>query len=182
MKKIILIGIILILLPMLGACALSKAKQVVKEETSTKFSFVGKSVEPFEVKDFNGVKIDEQIFKDQKLTMNVFWSPNCVPCIEELGALDKLKDMESELGFKLVSICVEGERKEVESLKENYQMQYPVIMWNENKLMQDCVKDFEFIPFVIFVDQNGRYLKEYLVGSRTYEEYLDHLRQLSKKL
>lgn len=183
MKKLIALLIIAILVPLMGACSLIKSKQAIKEaETTEKFSFVGQPVEPFKVKDMLGTALDESVFTKQKLTMNVFWSPNCVPCIEELSALDRLYDMEAELDFKLISVCVEGDRKDVEALRDTYKMKYPVVMMDEFTMMEACVKDFEFIPFVIFVDQKGRYMKEYLVGSRSYEEYLDHLKQLINKI
>lgn len=182
MKKLIILLVIGLLIPLLGACDLVKGKTAYnKTEESSKYSFVGKPVKAFEVKDFEGQKIDESIYKAHKLTMNVFWSPNCAPCIEELTALDELHKMEKQLDFKLVSVCVEGNREDVTELKQNYKMSYPIIMMDEKKIMEDCVKDFEFIPFVIFVDQKGCYMKEYLVGSRTYEEYLEHLTMLIKK-
>lgn len=183
MKRIIICVIIFALLPLLSACSIGRTQTAVREtEAEAKYSFIGKKVSPFEVTDIDGNKISNEIFSRKKMTMNVFWSPNCVPCIEEMEALDKLYDLEGTMDIKLVSICVEGKLKDIQDLKRNYKMAYPIVMLKDQSLMDECTKDFEFIPFVIFVDENGKYLKEYLVGSRSYEEYLDHIEKLMEKL
>lgn len=183
MKKILLCALICLLIPIMGACAPARSKTGLKtSDEAPKFSFVGKAVSPFEVTDLEGRKFNEGLFKKQKLTMTVFWSPNCVPCIEELEALEKIYDQEEALGIKLISVCVEGKLKDIEDLKRSYPMSYPIVMLDRESLMGECVKDFEFIPFVIFVDQDGKYMKDYLVGSRTYDEYMTHINKLLEQL
>lgn len=183
MKKLMLCILIILLIPVLGACAPARSKTGLRSsEEAPKFSFVGKTVTPFEVTDIEGRKLNNGLFKKQKLTMTVFWSPNCVPCIEELEALEKIHSQEAELDLRLISVCVEGELKDIEDLRRSYPMSYPIVMMDTETLMGECVKDFEFIPFVIFVDQDGKYMKEYLVGSRTYDEYMDHINKLLEQL
>lgn len=182
MKKIILLLMIActgMLLMAFGYVKISKAKEAYKEVE--KYAFVGKMVEPFKVEDLEGNPWSNEIYSDYKLTMHVFWSPHCVPCIEELKALQTIKDEEETLQVKLISFCVEGSRQDVLDLKKSYPMDYPVVLLADNPLMEDCIKDFEFIPFVIFVDQKGNYVKEFLVGSRTYDEYVDHIKTLLEK-
>lgn len=182
-KTIVLILFFVALLLLTGYAYKSRVeKKVERIETSQKYDFVGQKVKPFEIKDMKGTVLSESVFKDQKLTMTVFWSPNCLPCIEELEALDKVYAQEKALDFKMMSICVDGQAKDIQNLKGNYKMAYPIVVLKDDPFMKDCTKDFEFIPFVIFVDKNGTYLKEYLVGSRTYEEYMTHIKELLRKI
>lgn len=178
MRRVIILILILTLSSLVMACQTQKAKAEKALSEAPKYSFVGKKVEPFKVKDLDGNEWTEAIYTENKLTMHVFWSPNCVPCIEELAALQKIKENEETLGIKLLSFCVEGTKEDIAQLKETYEMDYPIVMMSEATLMANCTKDFEFIPFVIFVDQEGKYMKDFLVGSRTYEEYMDHLKTL----
>lgn len=178
MRKIIALVLILTVSSLVMACNTKIPKKEKAVSEKPKYSFVGKPVEPFKVKDLDGNEWTEAVYSENKITMHVFWSPNCVPCIEELEALQKIKEKEKDLGIKLLSFCVEGTKEDVAQLKKTYEMEYPIIMMSEESLMTECTKDFEFIPFVIFVDQDGKYMKDFLVGSRTYDEYMAHLKTL----
>ncbi len=182
MRKILLIILLIILIVVIGGLMMACGPKTAKGEKTLpevpKYSFVGEEVEPFKVKDLDGKEWTNEIYSEYKMTMHVFWSPNCVPCIEELKALQKLKENEDKLGMKLLSFCVEGTESDIAELKKSYEMDYPIVMMKEDSIMESCTKDFEFIPFVIFVDQNGKYMKEFLVGSRTYEEYMTHIKSL----
>lgn len=178
MRRMMIFILIVMLSGLTMACKAQIANKDKALPEAPKYSFVGNKVEPFKVKDLDGTEWTEAIYGENKITMHVFWSPNCVPCIEELEALQKIKDSEAALGIKLLSFCVEGTKEDVVQLKKTYEMDYPVVMMSEETLMAECTKDFEFIPFVIFVDQDGKYMKDFLVGSRTYEEYMAHLKTL----
>lgn len=178
MRKILLLVLVVMMSSFLLACGPKVGKENKTLPEGPKYSFVGKKVEPFKVKDLDGTEWTENLYSEYKMTMHVFWSPNCVPCIEELEALQKIKENEATLGMKMLSFCVEGTEEDIAQLKETYEMDYPIVMMTEDTIMTSCVKDFEFIPFVIFVDQDGKYMKEFLVGSRTYEEYMTHIKSL----
>lgn len=178
MRRIFLIILIVTIGSFLLACGPKIAKVSKPLSEVPKYGFVGKKVEPFKVKDLDGKEWTEGIYSDYKMTMHVFWSPNCVPCIEELEALQKIKKNEDKLGMKLLSFCVEGTTEDIAQLKKTYEMDYPIVMMADDAIMPSCIKDFEFIPFVIFVDQDGKYMKEFLVGSRTYDEYMAHIKSL----
>ncbi len=178
MKKILLILLVISMGSLLVACAPKRVTAENRLPELKKYSFVGTQVEPYTVKDLEGNEWSEKIYSDYKVTMHVFWSPHCVPCIEELEALQNIKENEEKLGMKLLSFCVEGTEEDIAQLQKTYEMTYPIVMMAENSIMNSCTKDFEFIPFVIFVDQDGKYMKEFLVGSRTYEEYMKHIQSL----
>lgn len=178
MRRILIFILIVMLGALLMACNTKSTKNEKTLPEVPKYSFVGKKVDAFKVKDLDGNEWTEAVYGENKITMHVFWSPNCVPCIEELEALQKIKGDEEALGIKLLSFCVEGTKEDIAELKKTYQMDYPIVMMSEETLMAECTKDFEFIPFVIFVDQNGKYMKDFLVGSRTYEEYRAHFKTL----
>ena len=180
MKRILLMILVMAVGTLLVACAPKNTVPENRLPELKKYSFVGTEVEPYAVKDLDGNEWTEKIYSDYKVTMHVFWSPHCVPCIEELEALQKIKENEDRLGLKLLSFCVEGTKEDVAQLKKTYEMTYPIVVMTEESIMQSCTKDFEFIPFVIFVDQDGKYMKEFLVGSRTYEEYMKHIEALLK--
>lgn len=176
MKNLGIIGFIGIILLILCACQTAKVGNEADGDGG-KFGFLGTAVESFEVMTYNDEKLTNSAFTDHKLTMVNFWSPSCKPCLEELPELDKLNDQLKKLDVQIVSVCVDGKKEDVADLKESYKMAYPIVVLNKQSIMKECMKDFEFIPFTVFVDQKGHYTKKYIIGSQTADEYLKAIQE-----
>lgn len=81
------------------------------------YDFKGKELPEFELSTLNGKKLNSESLKGKPTVIN-FWFSNCLPCIEEMPLLNKIK---SELGndINFISITFQNQNEVNEFLKTN---------------------------------------------------------------
>lgn len=178
MKQIGLIGLMIGAILLIAACQSELISLNSENSKKGAFDFIGQKVSEFSTMTYRNEAMTNTIFENKTLTMVNFWSPSCKPCIEELPELDALKlDLES-MNVQLITVCVDGKSSDVAELMETYKMDYPIIVLGKQSIMKECLDNFEFIPFTIFIDQEGKYHSKYIIGSQTREEYLKQIQEI----
>lgn len=128
----------------------------------------------FEAQDLSGETINQDVFKDKKLTMVNIWGTFCGPCIEEMPYLGELNKEYQDKGFQIVGVVADGIDQEmnidptqvekakgmVEQTGADYLHILPTKDLIEKKLIYTQV-----IPETIFVDSTGQQIGDPVIGS-----------------
>lgn len=128
----------------------------------------------FEAQDLSGETVNQDVFKDKKLTMVNIWGTFCGPCIEEMPYLGELNKEYQDKGFQIVGVVADGIDQEmnidptqvekakgmVEQTGADYLHILPTKDLIEKKLIYTQV-----IPETIFVDSTGQQIGDPVIGS-----------------
>lgn len=126
--------------------------------------------------DLYGNQVDADLFTSHKLTMLNVWATFCGPCIQEMPDLAKLsKDLEAQDVQIVGLVCdvtaydstVSANAKQIVS---NAGADYVHLVPNE-RLYDLVLKDTQYVPTTLFIDQNGNIIGDPYVGSRSYDEW-----------
>ena len=132
----------------------------------------------------NKADVNEDIFKGYKLTMVNFWEPWCGPCVSEMPDIETLYE---DLGSGAGDINIIGVYSTEEQAMDVLKMcgtTYPVLQY---------VSEFDnlqsgYVPNTVFFDGNGQIVESnkadydncLFVGSRSYNEWMQIIKELSK--
>ncbi len=169
----------------------SKETAPVKEEKTTEKKQTEEKLEEpvglekrafteFEAQNLEGETVNQEVFKDKKLTMINIWGTFCGPCIKEMPDLGQLNKEYADKGFQVVGVVVdvldqdlavdnaqlEKAKEMVETTKAEYLHIIPTKELVENKLIYTQV-----IPETIFVDSTGQQIGEPIVGSKSKTQW-----------
>lgn len=137
-----------------------------------------KAFPKFEMQNVEGKKITQSIFGDAKVTMINIWATTCGPCIQEMPELQSLYQDYQSKGLNVVGIVADGEEN-LEDLK--------VILEKKgvkftNLLANDSIKDYMLkitgTPTTVFVDKEGNFMGDPILGSRSKVEYEKVIKEL----
>lgn len=144
--------------------------------TGSKHSFTATSVD--------GRSIDsESLFAKADITMINLWGTHCGPCISEMPDLARLNDDYSGKGVQVVGIVcdVNGKDSQLVDSARNIISQtgadYLHLMVSDS-LKSDLLSNVSVVPVTIFVDSEGRYLRDRVVGARSYDNWKDCLDEI----
>ena len=88
-----------------------------------------------------------------------FWSMSCVPCLEELPELEKLRQQQSDNGLTVLPICVDAASiGEVHEFMRDRLQDLPVYTSADG--LARARYDVQVLPTAFLIDPDGR-----LVGS-----------------
>lgn len=127
---------------------------------------------PCQAKDFNKPCMNNEIFKDKKLTMINIWDTNCQPCIDEMPELQALYDEMKGQGVNIMGVVMDGRYNRLSALhiiKES-DVTFMNIIPNE-KIKNDLLRHINVVPLSIFVNSKGEVVGGPIEGSRSKEEY-----------
>lgn len=145
----------------------------------------------FITSDLDGSKVDQSIFKNNKLTMINIWGTFCSPCLREMPELGDLNREYTNKGFAIVGIVIDTldqdgnidkeqvdlAKEIIEETKADYLHLLPSDDLNEGKLQY-----VQYIPETVFVDQNGNIVGEPLIGSKTKEDWIKIIDERLKEI
>ncbi len=177
MKKIIISVLLVTMSLSLAACGVKDKKasngaQTQKSDEIQKGAFGDlKTVPQFKVKDINDKEVNNDIFKDKKLTMINIWGTFCGPCIEEMPILQELYKEYGAKGVNIVGVVSDGDANEVQALqilkKKNADF---VNLIPDEKFKNEFVQKATAVPTSVLVNSKGEIL-ETVVGSKSKEGY-----------
>ena len=132
----------------------------------------------FSAKDVDGNDVDESIFKENKLTIINLWGTFCPPCIEEMPSIQKIQD-EYKDKVKVIGLLVDSTEKtdDVKEVLKEKNITYTNIIANQ-KLCDDLVLKFGYVPVTLFVDSEGKIIEQYIAGDATYDMLKQHVDEL----
>lgn len=140
----------------------------------------------FEGADFEGNKVDESIFKENKVTVLNFWFNGCLACVNEMPALEKFNQTLKENGAEIVGVNVEansGEDKlqEAKDILSEQGATYRNIMINGGKEAEAFLSEIIAFPTTILVDENGKIIGKPITGNIDNEKTLNEILEMVKK-
>jgi thiol-disulfide isomerase/thioredoxin len=101
-------------------------------------------------------------FAGGKMTMLNLWATWCVPCRDEMPALDRLHKKYKPRGFQVVGVDVDESAEEVKRFLAKQKVTYPILLSTPQKTAQ-ALGNLEALPTSLLLDETGDVL-EVLVG------------------
>jgi thiol-disulfide isomerase/thioredoxin len=135
----------------------------------------------FTTKDIYGNDVNQDIFKDHKLTLVNVWGTFCGPCLDEMPSLGELQDEYEPKGVNIVGIVVDVQNEDMEVNEDQIQLakeitdatgaEYPHLIISFDMLQ--LMNQFDAIPASFFVDSDGNIVSEYYIGAREKADWVD---------
>lgn len=185
MKKLLITGALVALL--LTGCQQAVADveaQDNKQEMSVengieKNPVAGTVLEGFNTKDLSGNSVDEEIFKESKLTVLNLWGTFCGPCIEEMPELQELSTEFDKEAVQVLGIVTDGDNlDEANKIVNKLGVTYQNVIADET-LENLIVSKFDYVPATLFVNQDGQVLDSFIPGSTTKDDFKKIIEDLS---
>ena len=160
-----------------AACASPEriAAGITCTEPLNEYSRLDGTVIRFEGTDLDGQPVSsEELFAQHEITMVNIWATWCGPCVSELKDLQEIHTGFLEKDCCIVGLMIDNNLEEARRLIEENGMTYAVVLAPKNF---DTVFPYSAVPTSFFVDRNGVYLGEKIVGVDTqqYAKTLDAL-------
>ncbi|BES63635.1 hypothetical protein SANA_00740 [Gottschalkiaceae bacterium SANA] len=160
----------------------SDMKEVVEsqEETGEEKStnpIVGLDLSEWELEDSEGNQVDGDCFKDKKLTVLNLWGTWCGPCVEEMPVFEQVWQDVKDQEVLFLGLAVDSELKEVQSLKKELGITYPLLQENE-EIGKSLTSQFDYVPVTLFVDSQGKVLESFIAGGTTAEKLNEIIERL----
>lgn len=119
-----------------------------------------------EAKDLEGNTLDNEIFKNNKLTLVNVWNLGCTPCIQEIPHLDEIQEAYKDKGVAVYGLYYnfgnkisDSERADIDSLLKQAKASYPQIEPSEEMYSSDEIQQLTAFPTTFFVDSEGNIVK-----------------------
>jgi peroxiredoxin len=128
-------------------------------------------------RDGNSVSLSQ--YKGQVVMIN-FWASWCGPCRQEMPLLDNIYRKYNKMGFTLIGVNVEPDRKAAESWLKQTPVTFPVLFDTQSQVSK--LYNVAGMPSTVFVDRKGnlRVLHQgYKPGDEN--EYMDQIRNLMRE-
>lgn len=132
--------------------------------------------------DLEGNPVDSSIFQGKYTLVNV-WATFCRPCIVEMPDLQKIYENLGGDDFQVIGIIsdtyvesnenMEDAKKIVEQTGVNYINVVP-----NDKIIEDVLKQIQFVPTSFIVDSEGNFLGEVVYGSKDYKFFESWINQI----
>lgn len=145
------------------------------------------SIEPgqeftrFNTQDIYGAEINEEIFKDYKLTLVNVWGTFCGPCVEEMPYLAEIQKEYQAKGINIVGIVVDVQdtdltvdKKQIKTARDiavATGADYPHLILSP-ELITERIGEIVAIPASFFVDSEGNFVGEIYTGAKDKEEWI----------
>ncbi len=100
----------------------------------------------------NGGVVSLSQFKGQVVMIN-FWASWCGPCRQEMPLLDNIYKHYSKLGFSLIGVNVEPDRKSAEEWLKQTPVSFPVLF--DTQSIVSKLYGVPGMPTTVFIDRNG---------------------------
>ena len=127
----------------------------------------------------DGSNVSLAQYKGQVVMIN-FWASWCGPCRQEMPLLDNIYKKYGKMGFTLIGVNVEPDRKAAEAWLAQTPVTFPVLFDTESKVSR--LYSVSGMPTTVFVDRKGN-VREVHQSYKPGDEngYLDQIRSLMRE-
>lgn len=171
-KKILVLLATLVISTALAACGNSDSGYTTGDNSKDGRSQVSQgdlqSIPDFSAEDIEGNKIDNSIFKENKVTLVNVWATWCGPCVNELPEIQKVYSELKDKGIGVVGIVADGNdaKDTAKELIELDSLTYKMIIPDSN-LEKKLISTLRGFPTSYVVDSEGKILGMKLGGMNT---------------
>lgn len=168
-KKILVLLATLVISTALAACGNSDSGYTTGDNSKDGRSQVSQgelqSIPDFSAEDIEGNKIDNSIFKENKVTLVNVWATWCGPCVNELPEIQKVYSELKDQGIGVVGIVADGNdaKDTAKELIELDSLKYKMIIPDSN-LEKKLISTLRGFPTSYVVDSEGKILGMKLGG------------------
>ena len=168
-KKVLVLLATLVISTALAACGNSDSGYTTGDNSKDGRSQVSQgelqSIPDFSAEDIEGNKIDNSIFKENKVTLVNVWATWCGPCVNELPEIQKVYSELKDKGIGVVGIVADGNDAEdtAKELIELENLKYKMIIPDSN-LEKNLISTLRGFPTSYVVDSEGKILGMKLGG------------------
>src|SRR5881296_4446674 len=100
-----------------------------------------------------------------------FWATWCLPCREEMPAMERLWQQQKERGFVLLAVSVDTDASLVRPFLEQHKLTFPVAL--DSKMSLANAYGVRALPSSFLVDRHG-YLAALALGPRAWDNRAAH--------
>jgi len=127
----------------------------------------------------DGKTINLSQFKGQVVMIN-FWASWCHPCRDEMPLLENIYKKYGKLGFTLIGVNVEPDRKAAEAWLKQTPVSFPVLFDTDSKVSK--LYNVTGMPTTVFIDRKGN-LRHVHQSYNPGDEngYMDQIRALMRE-
>jgi peroxiredoxin len=127
----------------------------------------------------DGATVSLSQYKGQVVMIN-FWASWCGPCRQEMPLLDDIYKKYGKMGFTLIGVNVEPDRKAAESWLKQTPVTFPVLFDTKSEVSR--LYSVSGMPTTVFIDRKGN-LREVHQSYKPGDEngYLDQIRALMRE-
>ena len=147
-----------------------------KDDSSSESSFADLSGV-----DFDGNKVDKNLFSKNAVTVLNFWFTGCKPCVEELPKLNELNEAIKAKGGEVVGINTDtfngsgSAIKDAKKVLEQQGAKYRNLSIDSSCDVGQYASNIMAFPTTILVDRNGKIVGDPLLGGVDNQENYDAL-------
>ncbi|MDD7182123.1 TlpA family protein disulfide reductase [Peptostreptococcus porci] len=113
-----------------------------------------------DLKDTMGNKVDNSMFKNNKLTILNMWNTGCQSCIDEMPNLEKMNKNFEKMGAKIVGINydIQNEPNQVKDIikKQGVTYQNVIVNSSSNEEIRSYMEKIFAYPTTVFVNSEGK--------------------------
>jgi thiol-disulfide isomerase/thioredoxin len=127
----------------------------------------------------DGPTVSLSQYKGQVVMIN-FWASWCGPCRQEMPLLDNIYKKYGKMGFTLIGVNVEPDRKAAESWLKQTPVTFPVLFDTKSEVSR--LYSVSGMPTTVFIDRKGN-VREVHQSYKPGDEngYLDQIRALMRE-
>ena len=142
------------------------AYAVEEGEKAPDFSLLNLSQEKVRLSDYQG-----------KVIILDFWATRCPPCVKEIPHFVELQREWADKGVQIIgtSLDRQGELNMLKAFVKEYEINYPILLYDEITLKK--YSPIKFIPTTFVIDKEGKIYKKY-IGYREKKIFEEDIKKL----
>jgi len=163
MKRVKLVGGILVLIVIVGVLALAKPFRFEPRGIE-----VGDRVPEYTAVDLAGSVVSFEDYLGEVVLVNV-WATWCGPCRVEMPSIQAAHEHYRDRGFTVLAISIDagpGHREKVMEFAEEYELDFPILLDPEGKIGR--IFQTVGVPETFVLDREGRIAKR-LIGATNWD-------------
>ncbi len=178
MMKYIVSGIVLFSLSIFGCQNENKINDKILRDKSEPQQQQSQKAPDFELKTLDGKLVKLSDYKGKVVILD-FWATWCGPCRRGVPDLVEIqKQFNDDLVVIGISLDQENTQNQLQPFIDNYNINYPVVIWNE-KVVQDY-GNISAIPTSFIINKDGEIINRF-VGLMPKETIIQQINSLLKE-
>lgn len=105
------------------------------------------------LKDIQGVSHRLSEWAGKVILLN-FWATWCPPCRYEIPAFIEYQNQYADKGLQIIGVALDDKNK-VENFVRTLGINYPVLLTDDNQLLNQWGNEDQLLPYTIIINQSG---------------------------